>query len=76
MLKHFAAAVLDPFCGSGSTLVAARNAGRRFIGIELDPRHHRTCRERLHARIQTLRPLCSMPRTPRGIPLDRFYRYD
>lgn len=39
--------VLDPFCGAGSTLVAARQTGRRFVGIELDPVHHATARARL-----------------------------
>jgi DNA modification methylase len=39
--------VLDPFCGSGSSLVAARDAGCSYLGIELDAGHHRTASERL-----------------------------
>lgn len=40
-------AVLDPFAGAGSTLVAAASAGRRYCGVELEAQHCATIRQRL-----------------------------
>lgn len=39
--------VLDCFCGSGTTLLAARNLNRRFIGIERDREYYSICQKRL-----------------------------
>ena len=39
--------VLDPFCGSGTTLVAAQRLGRRWIGIDAEDRAIAVTAERL-----------------------------
>ena len=42
--KHI---VLDPFCGSGSTLLAARNTGRRYLGFDNNEESVRIAQKRL-----------------------------
>lgn len=39
--------VLDPFMGSGSTLVAASKTGRRYVGYDLDPEYVELARLRV-----------------------------
>lgn len=41
--------ILDPFCGSGTTGVAALRLGRTFIGIEKDEQYAQVARDRLAA---------------------------
>jgi site-specific DNA-methyltransferase (adenine-specific) len=38
--------VLDPFCGTGSTLIAARDLGRQSIGIDISSHYLRIAEER------------------------------
>lgn len=39
--------ILDPFCGSGTTCLAAKTLGRQFIGIEINADYVKLANERL-----------------------------
>ncbi len=39
--------VLDPFCGSGTTCIAAKRLGRRYVGYEINPEYVKLAEERL-----------------------------
>jgi hypothetical protein len=41
--------VLDPFCGSGTTMIAALRTGRNSIGVEIDPEYCRMAAKYLKA---------------------------
>jgi len=45
--SHEGELVLDPFVGSGTTLLAARDAGRNAVGFDLSPAYISLCRQRL-----------------------------
>ena len=46
--------VLDPFCGSGTTMVAALRTGRDSIGVEIDPEYCRMAARYLKAETSDL----------------------
>ena len=65
--------VLDPFMGSGSTMVAAQSVGRHAIGIDIDHRNADLARDRVGMFMtvdeQSTQPGAS-PRTLIGAPAD------
>lgn len=54
--------VLDPFMGSGTTGIACIRTGRRFIGIEIDPKHFKTACDRIQREVDQYQlPLAPAP---------------
>lgn len=47
LTTHPGQLVLDPFCGSGSTLLAAQMSGRHYVGMEADAGYCEIARNRL-----------------------------
>jgi site-specific DNA-methyltransferase (adenine-specific) len=46
--------VLDPFCGSGTSMIAALKSGRHSIGVEIDPDYYRMSARYLKAETSDL----------------------
>lgn len=63
--------ILDPFCGSGSTGIAAIRAGRKFVGIENDAASFEIARERLTTELRQTHLFVDVPKlkqTTMGFP--------
>lgn len=55
LIKLFSApgqVVLDPFLGSGTTAIAAKRSGRRYIGIEINQEYVRIAKMRLKEEVE------------------------
>ena len=60
--------VLDPFAGSGTTLLAARMLGIRSIGIEIEERYCASIAKRLQQQAFSFEAPASCDTTDKGIP--------
>ncbi len=63
--------VLDPFAGSGTTLVAAKNLGRSYLGIEIVPEYVRIAEKRLAKSDPKRSHTNARPYTPELWPQDK-----
>ena len=45
--------VLDPFLGTGTTAIAAKSLGRRFIGIDMDPDYAKLAEDKLAETVES-----------------------
>ena len=61
--------ILDPFMGSGTTGVACIRTGRKFIGIELEPRYFEIAKRRCQDELRRVKFLEPEPQPPRQLEL-------
>jgi len=54
MFSFYGDAVLDPFCGAGTTMLAAMKTNRNSIGVEIDPEYCQIALKRLRREGPTL----------------------
>ena len=52
--------VLDPFSGTGTTAIAAKKLGRKFIGVDIDPKYVEITNRKLEIEEPTLINGCSV----------------
>jgi modification methylase len=54
MFSFIGDTVLDPFMGTGTTLVTAGRCGRNSIGVEIEPSYVRIAKARIESQVRTL----------------------
>ncbi len=52
LLSYQGDVILDPFMGSGTTAVAALNAGRQYVGYEIDARYVELAKQRISSEVK------------------------
>lgn len=62
--------VLDPFMGRGSSIIAALRAGRRAIGIDIDPKWYEKAKARIQAELAQGRLFEKLPEPKQGSLLE------
>ena len=54
MFSFYGDTVLDPFCGTGTTMLAAMKSSRNSIGVEIEPKYCKKTLARLHKESSSL----------------------